>query len=418
MTLGPASALYGTDETVADLEALRKALGVSTMTLDGVSYGSFTAERYAIAHPDHVTRLVLDSVVPNHVTADESLYLVGLRAQASVLRQACAPAPACGFDPAEDLAWVVRHRSVADGVRLFDLIVSYEFYDPSYRDRQPGGLRSAGDLLGALHAARQGDSTRLSQLLAALKRGGDPVATFSSGLHAATLCQDMRFAWGDSSTPLGSRKALLDKAVRALPEASVWPYTAEVAGAQGFTQTCLDWPVVTPTSDPSGALPDVPHAAAQRRRGPVHAAGVGPCRGCASTARAARRCAGGVPLGPEPGARARRARCAGGFPAQLTASGACSWYSCGWTRPRWYRNLGGDVVRSSSAFIARCADVGVFGAMACWGGLMADRLVRRSADRWGVQGLAACSACRSGGCSAPRWGAWSACRWGVCLVRR
>jgi pimeloyl-ACP methyl ester carboxylesterase len=257
-TLGPSSAFYGTDQTVADLEALRKALGVPTMTLDGVSYGSFTAERYAIAHPDHVARLVLDSAVPHHVTADDSLYLVGLRAQASVLRHACAAAPACGFDPANDLAWVVRHRSAADGVRLFDMIVSYEFYDPSYRDRQPGGLRSAGDLLGALHAARQGDSTRLTRLLAALKPGGDPVATFSSGLHAATLCQDMRFAWGDSSTAAGSRKALLDRAVRALPEASVWPHTAEVAGAQGFTQTCLDWPVVTPTSNPSSALPDVP----------------------------------------------------------------------------------------------------------------------------------------------------------------
>jgi len=91
-TLGPSSAFYGTDETVADLEALRKALGVPSMTLDGVSYGSFTAERYAIAHPGHVTRLVLDSVVPHHATADESLYLVGLRAQSSVLRHACAVA--------------------------------------------------------------------------------------------------------------------------------------------------------------------------------------------------------------------------------------------------------------------------------------------------------------------------------------
>ena len=49
---------------MADLEALRVALGADKLTLDGVSYGTFVAERYAMAHPDRVARLVLDSVVP------------------------------------------------------------------------------------------------------------------------------------------------------------------------------------------------------------------------------------------------------------------------------------------------------------------------------------------------------------------
>ena len=33
------------------------------LSVDGVSYGMFVAERYAISHPDRVSRLVLDSVV-------------------------------------------------------------------------------------------------------------------------------------------------------------------------------------------------------------------------------------------------------------------------------------------------------------------------------------------------------------------
>ena len=33
--------------------------------LDGISYGTYVGERYALAHPDHVSKLVLDSVVPH-----------------------------------------------------------------------------------------------------------------------------------------------------------------------------------------------------------------------------------------------------------------------------------------------------------------------------------------------------------------
>ena len=62
--LGPRRRFYSTADTVADLDALRAALGADKLTLDGVSYGTFVAERYAIAHPDRVARLVLDSVVP------------------------------------------------------------------------------------------------------------------------------------------------------------------------------------------------------------------------------------------------------------------------------------------------------------------------------------------------------------------
>ena len=81
------SANGGIDHAVADLDDLRRALGAEQWTLDGVSYGTFVAERYAIAHPKSVKALVLDSVLP-HVDpqADDALYLTGLRATARVLR--------------------------------------------------------------------------------------------------------------------------------------------------------------------------------------------------------------------------------------------------------------------------------------------------------------------------------------------
>src|SRR5205807_2629536 len=49
-----------------DLEAVRVALGVDKVGLYGVSYGTKLALAYALAHPDHVDRLLLNSVLPTN----------------------------------------------------------------------------------------------------------------------------------------------------------------------------------------------------------------------------------------------------------------------------------------------------------------------------------------------------------------
>jgi pimeloyl-ACP methyl ester carboxylesterase len=257
--IGDRRGLYGTEQTVADYESLRQALGVGTMVVDGVSYGSFTAARYAATYPSHVGKVVLDSVLP-HVDpqGDDELYAVGMHAEARVLRDACRAAPACGFDPAKDLAWVVRHRSDADSVRIFDAIVSYEFVDPTYRDLNPPGYPAGhGDLVGALHAARQGDASRLTTILTDLAPGGDPVASYSAGLHIDAVCSDGSFPWGRSDAPLATRRALLDRALRRTPESAFWPYTRATSAGSGFVQECLRWRS-RPSAEPRATLPNVP----------------------------------------------------------------------------------------------------------------------------------------------------------------
>jgi pimeloyl-ACP methyl ester carboxylesterase len=239
--LGPRRGLYATSDTVEDLDVLRSALQVRSWTLDGVSYGTFTAERYALAHPKAVKALVLDSVVP-HVDpqVDEALYLTGLRATARVLRASCADI-ACGFDPANELNWLVRHG--VDGVALFDAIVTYEFADPGYQG-----------LLDAVHAARKGNRADLDALIAGMhQRSAAPAELFSAGLHAATLCSDLRFPWGVAATP-ARRRRLLDASVRQLPERAVWPYDRATAAGNGFIETCLTWPTTAvPASPPAGS---------------------------------------------------------------------------------------------------------------------------------------------------------------------
>lgn len=63
-TCGRSRGFVGTptvEQSVADLEAVRKSLGVERLTLLGHSVGGLIATQYALAHPDHVERLLLVS---------------------------------------------------------------------------------------------------------------------------------------------------------------------------------------------------------------------------------------------------------------------------------------------------------------------------------------------------------------------
>ncbi|MFI8520710.1 alpha/beta fold hydrolase [Streptomyces sp. NPDC085481] len=234
-SLGPRRNLYTTADTVADLEDLRRALGVRTWTLDGVSYGTFTAAQYALAHPERVRRLVLDSVVP--LDGAGVLYEDALGHSGQVLRTACREQN-CGFDPARDLATVVRRDG--NGVGVFNLLVIASIIDPKLQDPRYG-------ILDALHASAGGDRTRLDRLVAGFSAPSDePPAEFSSGLHAATLCADSRWPWGDASAPVEGRRQALERAVRRISPAQVWPFQRETAGAQGIPRTCLPWPASRP----------------------------------------------------------------------------------------------------------------------------------------------------------------------------
>lgn len=56
---------YDTTTAVADLDAVRKAMGIEKINLMGVSYGTRVAQQYAMRYPNSTRTIVLDSVVPN-----------------------------------------------------------------------------------------------------------------------------------------------------------------------------------------------------------------------------------------------------------------------------------------------------------------------------------------------------------------
>ena len=106
--IGPRRAFYTTADTVLDIDALRQALGADKIALMGISYGTHVALQYARAFPEHVDRLILDSIVGPD--GPDAFLLDTYRNMPRVLDEQCAHG-ACRNatkDPVADVAALVR----------------------------------------------------------------------------------------------------------------------------------------------------------------------------------------------------------------------------------------------------------------------------------------------------------------------
>ncbi len=269
--IGPSRTYFTSAQTVADIEAIRQAGGYEKLVLYGTSYGTKVAELYAQAHPERVSALVLDSVVPPN--GPEPLQLPTFAAIPGVLRQLCA-ARACARitrEPVADLARVV-HRMGGGSIRgrwidghghghtlqvssdeLLDLLIAGDL-EPVLRSEFPAAVRSAAD----------GDGAPLARLVHdAVERGGtgeeeSPSESFDTPLYFATTCEEELFPWNRSSSPAG-RLAEATARIDALPRSRLAPFGPRNLLDLGDMQTCAYWPYTTPAPVPSQApLPDVP----------------------------------------------------------------------------------------------------------------------------------------------------------------
>jgi pimeloyl-ACP methyl ester carboxylesterase len=249
--LGPGTSFYSTADHAADLEAVRQALGFPKIAVMGVSYGTRLALAYAAAYPQHVDRLVLDSIVPPN--KDSAFESDTLRAMPGTLGQYCAGSLCAGAtkDFAGDVVAVVNKLggglSGGLGARILGTVVD--------ADLNPG---LAAELPAAFHAARAGELMPLFHVMT-LDVGelGSSPADFSDALYVATVCDDGPFPWSPTTAP-SDRAAAIKSALAALPPGSFGPF-GMWAASLGNAGTCAGWP--TPTSDissPAGPLPDVP----------------------------------------------------------------------------------------------------------------------------------------------------------------
>jgi len=263
--LGARRAFYTTADTVQDMEAIRSAVGARRLTLFGISYGTKLALAYARAHPDRVSRMVLDSVVdPDD---PDPFGLAGFRAMAASLRSLCSDGcRSVSADPGADLgALVARLRAAplrgdlyrASGRRvrraltptaIADLLYDAD-YAPALRAGVPAAVRAALD---------HGDAAPLLRIIDAARglTGPSDPRVFSAARYAA-VCEETPLPW-PRGTPLADRFAVARERALALPPSAFAPFDAEVAYADEI-DLCLRWPDPGQPPPPSGgAYPPVP----------------------------------------------------------------------------------------------------------------------------------------------------------------
>ena len=85
---------FTTSIAVADLEAVREALGYPTLNLYGISYGTRVAQHFARRYPDSTRSIVLDGVVPPQISLGPEIATEGQKAIDAILAR-CAADAAC-----------------------------------------------------------------------------------------------------------------------------------------------------------------------------------------------------------------------------------------------------------------------------------------------------------------------------------
>jgi pimeloyl-ACP methyl ester carboxylesterase len=262
-TLGAAASFYSTADHAADLDAVRQALGFDKIGLYGVSYGTKLAMAYALAYPDHVERLLLDSVLPPELPDPYESNV--LRSMPATLQAFCRIDGCNGAAYASDVVTLANRyaakpldgrvlmpggRTVpkrVDGLELLSVVLD--------ADLSPG---LAAELPAVVHAARAGNTQPLLRLAVLHDIGNEESASdLSSALYAATTCRDGPFPW-QPDTPIAQRPAILSAAVADLPPGTLGPF-GPWAAQFGNADFCLGWP--GPTGGAalgSGPLPNVP----------------------------------------------------------------------------------------------------------------------------------------------------------------
>jgi pimeloyl-ACP methyl ester carboxylesterase len=257
---------YSSADTVLDIEDLRKALGVDKIALAGISYGTHVALQYARAFPEHVDRLILDSIVGPD--GPDAFMLDTWRNLPRVMTEQCAHG-ACRNatrDPVADLAALVRLLNSSGPVRGWSFDERGRRRATEYRNPDElAFLLVAGDLNpylqaslpAALSAARLGDTALLMQLRRIGQGATLATGELSFGLYAAAGCADMTTPYS-LQTPIAARGPAVAQAIAAIPATDYDPFDAATVVRAGNVDDCSQWPVGAARPPFSGPLPDVP----------------------------------------------------------------------------------------------------------------------------------------------------------------
>jgi len=264
--IGPARAFYTTADTVLDIDALRQALGADKIALMGISYGTHVALQYARAFPDHVDRLILDSIVGPD--GPDAFLLDTYRNLPRVLEEQCAHGVCRNAtkDPVADVGALVRRINTSGPLRG-------DYYDADGRKRatrystpdELSFLLTAGDinpflqaaLPAAISAARRGDTAPLMRLRRIGQGGRTRQEDLSLGLNVATGCTDVTLPF-DRAAGVADRAIQAQQALAAIPPTDYDPFDPQTVLRTSYVDDCLAWPGDAIRPPFTGPLPDVP----------------------------------------------------------------------------------------------------------------------------------------------------------------
>lgn len=271
--LGPARGDYTSQESVADIEALRQAGGYEKLVLYGTSYGTKVALEYAQRYPQRVEALVLDSVVP--ASGPEAFAAGTFQAIGGAVGELCANGACAGItsNPLGDLARLTaRMRAHA---------LSGSVYDGAGR-RHAGRLNETG-LLGILQAGDLNPALRAllpAAVVSALRHDPDPLLrlkllseglipnvpgkrpvesseSIDETLFVDTSCEELPFPW-QRSAPAPARLSEALASLRSMPGGAFYPFDADTALSASLVSVCASWPDASPAPPAPSPLPGVP----------------------------------------------------------------------------------------------------------------------------------------------------------------
>ncbi|MFS8137432.1 MAG: alpha/beta fold hydrolase [Thermomonas sp.] len=210
---------YTTTDAIADLDAVRGAIGATQVNLVGVSYGTRVAQQYAMHYPKTTRSVVLDSVVPNTLQLG-NIFARNLDDALALQFALCSKAPACKGklgDPRVELEQLLaKLRAAPVAVQYRDATTGEQEQGTLDADTLAGLVRmyaympAAGSLLPKLiHEANNG---RYAGLMALAKMmGGDLKDSMAMGMQFSVICsednQGMVARTEDAGTVLGNGMA-------------------------------------------------------------------------------------------------------------------------------------------------------------------------------------------------------------------
>ncbi len=226
---------FTTAESAADIEAVRKSLGLEKrrMILYGDSYGTYLGQSYAARYGRGMKGLILSSAYPGNDPFWRTLYPAAERA----VKRACNRARNCSGDALARLHRMLRKAGTKS--RLSSNVLSYLMGDAA--SYAPGGFNHLNRVIGEY---LRGNGRELRELVKPYGPDQGPAGYFSVGMYAAVVCNDYPVPWKRSSS-ISQRRRELNRSIAAFRPSNWWAPIGKRTWAYNSASdisACLSWP--------------------------------------------------------------------------------------------------------------------------------------------------------------------------------